>query len=262
MSATIRSRSNALLRRVGAVQAGKDAGVLVLEGERLIEDALRAGLALEVVLVAEPLVEHAARWSERAPVRPVEAGLLERVSRLETPPGMIALCPCPDPPALEALEAGPRALVLVVAGVSDPGNLGAMARSAEAAGADALIVTQCSASPWGSKALRGSMGSLLRLPCLHGAAAAEVATLLSARGFRQVRAATRGGVDLQAMDWNGPVALWIGSETGALPEGTRAFEGVTIATATGVESLNVTVAASLLLFATGRVAAGKAGDDG
>jgi hypothetical protein len=52
MSATIRSRSNALLRRVGAVQAGKDAGVLVLEGERLIEDALRAGLALEVVLGA------------------------------------------------------------------------------------------------------------------------------------------------------------------------------------------------------------------
>ncbi|MDP6538957.1 MAG: RNA methyltransferase [Planctomycetota bacterium] len=262
MSATIRSRSNALLRRVGAVIAGKDADSLVLEGERLVEDALRAGLALEAVLVAEPLAVLVERWSGQATVRLVDERLLARTSTLETPPGVIAVCPRPSPANLVELPAGPRSLVLVAAGIGDPGNLGALARSAEAAGADALVVTRNSASPWSTKALRGSMGSLLRLPCCHGVDPNEAAASFAARGFRGVRAATRGGAPPERMDWSGPLALWIGSETGALPAPARSLEAVTIPCALGVESLNVTVAASLLLFAAGRVTSeAVSGDD-
>ena len=75
---------------------------------------------------------------------------------------------------------------------------------------------------------------------------------LREHGFRQVRAATRGGAAPSEFDWSGRIALWVGSETGALPEDCAPFEQVTIPMKGAVESLNVTVAASLLLFAAGR----------
>jgi 23S rRNA (guanosine2251-2'-O)-methyltransferase len=82
--------------------------------------------------------------------------------------------------------------------------------------------------------------------------AEEVADACEALGIRQITAATRGGRDLRRLDWSGPLALWIGSETGRLPAVCERFEGVSIPMAGSVESLNVTVAASLLLFAAGR----------
>jgi TrmH family RNA methyltransferase len=166
------------------------------------------------------------------------------------------------PPAVDLakIPLDERALLLVVAGVADPGNLGALARSAEAFGARALLVARGGASPWNEKALRGSMGSLLRLPVGHGTDAEAIARALAARKVRQVSAATRGGEPLESFDWRGPIALWMGSETGALPASARAFERVTIPMAGEVESLNVAVAAALLLHASGRV--GPRGRDG
>ncbi|MBK7878469.1 MAG: RNA methyltransferase [Planctomycetes bacterium] len=262
---TIRSRENALLKRVGAALAGKEPGTLVLEGDRLVDDALAAGLALEVVLVSDARPERAAEL-ERAhlgagkarpgagmELRLVDADLLARASRLKTPPGILALCAVP--PAIEAarIELATSTLLLVAAGVADPGNLGALARSAEAFGADALFVARGGASPWNEKALRGSMGSLLRLPVGANADAAELARALAARGVRQVCAATRGGADPKRFDWTGPIALWVSGETGGIPEAAARFERLTIPMKRGVESLNVTVAASLLLHAAGRI---------
>lgn len=151
---------------------------------------------------------------------------------------------------MEELDAGPTSLVAVAAGIGDPGNLGALARAAEAAGASALVVTGSGCSPWNEKALRGSMGSLLRLPV--AVVREGVVDALARLSFRQVRAATRGGVSLDAFNWSGPVALWLSSETGALPPEAETFEGVSIPMARGVESLNVAAAAAVLLFAAGR----------
>ena len=247
------SRSNPLLKRVGAVHAGREPGTIVLEGDRLIDDALRAGHRVEVVLVDEDRAERTAELERaRVPVQPVEAGLLQRVSALKTSPGILALCPAPAPVAVDALELSARTLLLVVAGVADPGNLGALARAAEAFGAEALVVARGGASPWNEKALRGSMGSLLRLPVAADLDAETIASSLARRGVRQVAAATRAGADPRRFDWKGPIALWVGAETGALPEVARGFETVTIPTTGDVESLNVTVAAALLLFTSGR----------
>jgi RNA methyltransferase, TrmH family len=250
---SIRSAANPALKKVGAVLAGKEPGLLVLEGERLLEDARRAGVRFESVFVSE---EREALASElealELPVRRVAAELLKRTGSLKSSPGVLALCQVPQAPARESLRAGPEALVLVVVGMQDPGNLGALARSAEAAGADALVIAGPTVSPWNEKALRGSMGSLLRLPVHTFASAEEVVRELAQRGFRQVCAATRGGTDLAHFDGRGPIALWIGGETGALPEAAQRCERVTIPMAGRVESLNVTVAASLLLFACGR----------
>ena len=254
----IRSRANPELKRLGAVRAGKLAGdlarLVVLEGERLVRDALASGLEFERVFIAEGRTELATEFEALGlSLRRVEDGLLGRISALSSSPGILALVRAPEPEAGAGLAADPDALVLVVAGVSDPGNLGAIARSAEAAGARAICVVSGGASPFNEKALRGSMGSLLRLPVHRFESARAVFEALG--GHRHVRAATRGGDPWRRFDWSGPVALWVSSETGEPVDGVadEDFEPVTIPMAAGPESLNVTVAASLLLFAAGRV---------
>ena len=251
----IRSRANSLVKRVGAVLAGKEPGTIVLEGERLIDDALRAGHTLEFVLLSQARAALASSFQKRGcVVWIVETALFERLGALKTSPGILALAPAPRECALDKLELDTRTLLLVAAGIADPGNLGALARSAEAFGASALLVTRGSASPWSDKALRGSMGSLLRLAVCSNLDSDDLARVLTERKVRSVCAATRGGVDPKSFDWRGPLALWIGAETGAMPLATDTFEQITIPIAKGVESLNVTVAASLLLYASGRSA--------
>ncbi|MCP3920902.1 MAG: RNA methyltransferase [bacterium] len=251
----IRSRSNPALKRVGAALAGKEAGVIVLEGERLVRDAIATGHLLELVLVAESkgaLAEELEASGRAGDLRRLDGALLAKVSGQKTPPGVVALAREPEGLQLEELELDAGTLLLVIAGVADPGNAGALARSAEAAGARAVVFVRGGASPWNAKALRGSMGSLLRLPIVRVESAAAAADALAARDVRQVAAATRGGTALADFDWSGPIALWVGAETGAALEVCARFEPVTIPMRGAVESLNVTVAASLLLYAAGR----------
>jgi TrmH family RNA methyltransferase len=261
---TIRSRENPLLKRLGAVLAGKEPGTLALEGDRLVDDALAAGLVLDLVLVSDAREERARELEARTQVRRVDERLLARASRLTTPPGIVALCAAPARVHVRELALDRTSLLLVVAGVSDPGNLGALARSAEAFGAQALLVARGGAQPWNDKALRGSMGSLLRLPVASDLDPAELVRELDERGVRQAVAATRGGADPARFDWTGPVALWVGAETGERPDALDALERrgalaqLTIPMRPGVESLNVAVATSLLLYCAGR-AHGAAG---
>ncbi|MCA8981803.1 MAG: RNA methyltransferase [Planctomycetes bacterium] len=253
----IESRTNPLLKRVGAVAAGQDRERILLEGERLVGDALAAGWKLELLLVDAARESDLERFvgdvDER---RLVASGLLDRVSALKTAPGVLALAPAPPSRRLADLEFAADALLLVVAGVADPGNFGALARSAEAAGASALCVLPGGVSPWNPKALRGSMGSLLRVPVCVFDSPRELADELDALGARSVRAETRGGTPWRAFDWSGRIALWVGAETGSTPDLARGFEGVSIPMAGAAESLNVTVATSLLLFAAGRAEGG------
>lgn len=253
----IRSSSNPLLKRVRAAATGRGEGELLLEGDRLVDEAHRAGLALSVVLVAEQRADRRFEL-ERAglAVRAVQDELLAAVSSLEHAPGCLALAPPPRARTPGELELGRDALVVVAAGIQDPGNLGALARTAEAAGASAVLVTPGGCRPWSPKALRGSMGSLLRLPVAEIGAGPEDVSALAALGFRHVCARTRGGRSFDAFDWSGRVALWLSAETGGFP-GPLArlaedFEGVSIPMRGATESLNVTAAAAVLLFAAGR----------
>src|SRR5688572_5061843 len=165
---TIRSSSHPLLKRVRAAAAGRAEGELLVEGDRLVDEALAAGFALAAVLVAEERVERVAELVRAGvAVRAVRAELLAGVSALDTSPGCLALVREPRTRTLEDLPAQADALLALAAGIQDPGNLGALARTAEAAGAVALGVTRGGCRPWNPKALRGSMGSLLRLPVLE-----------------------------------------------------------------------------------------------
>ncbi|MCY2959925.1 MAG: RNA methyltransferase [Planctomycetota bacterium] len=250
----VRSAQNPLVQRARAVLAGRDPSTIALQGDRLVDDALAAGVSVEVVLVAHDRLERVRELQRTSSVevRLVDADLLARVSSLATSPGILALAPTPISRDLATIEIAPDAVLLVVAGISDPGNLGALARAAEAFGATAIVVIPGGASPWNEKSLRGSMGSLLRLPVVTGSSAEAVATELERRSVHCVRAATRQGQDPRQYAVRGPVALWLSGETGDLPAIVAKFDGLTIPMSTGPESLNVTVAASILLYELGR----------
>ena len=256
----IRSRANPIFKTMGGILAGKNREVILLEGERLIEDAIRAQREVEAVYLSTERRELARRLEKLGPaVFLVEARLFRELSALKNSPGVVAICRMPENRSLETLAPKRHALVLVAHGISDPGNLGALARSAEAFGASALALTKGSTFPYSDKALRGSMGSLLRLPVSHGWDPGELLALLTKLGCRHATAATRNGEDPRSFDWSGPIALWLGAETGALPEFAGNFAGLTIPIDAKVESLNVTVAASLLLYESARARAAGTG---
>ena len=249
----IRSRTNWVWKRIAETVAGKDKTLILLEGERLVADAAAMRRMMGPVLVSTERKELARKYDKLDyEVKLVEPKLFRELSVLKNSPGIAALCKMPENRRLDTLKLGPRSLVLVAHGISDPGNLGALARSAEAFGASALVLTKGSTAPYSDKALRGSMGSLLRLPVAHGWDPAELVALLTGLGCRHACAATRKGKDPREFDWTGPIALWLGAETGALPAAAKQFEKLTIPIGEKVESLNVTVAASVLLYEASR----------
>jgi len=249
----LRSTQNPLLQRARAVISGKEQGLVVLQGDRLVDDAIAARVRVEIVFVAHDRIDRAEELAARnVEVRLVDAGLLARLGTLKTSPGILALADVPIERDLATISLGTSDVLLVVAGVADPGNLGALARAAEAFGAVALVVVAGGASPWNEKALRGSMGSLLRVPVVTNMSADAVSSTLAKRAVRSVRAATRGGADPRTYAAQGPLALWISGETGDLPAIAAHFDGLTIPMRAGPESLNVTVAASILLYELAR----------
>jgi len=247
----IRSRSNAGLKRLRAVLAGRERGLLVLEGEKLVRDVIDQGGPLESLFVCAERPELLESLGVAGTL--VESELLQQASGLKTSPGVMALAPVPRSLTFDQLDLDHDPLLLVVDGVADPGNLGALARSAEAAGARAMVIIAGGTSPWNSRAVRGSMGSVLRLPVVLADKAPEVGAQLHRLGFRQAMAATRGGATPGSYDWSGPLALWVGPETGARPNSGHDLDPITIPMASSVESLNLGVALSLLLFSAGRV---------
>jgi len=241
----IRSSSNALLKRFRAAAAGREEGAVLIEGERLLADAVRAGVEIEAVLV--PASREGGGRGLEPPARPVADELFLRLGSLKTPPAVLALAREPVQRAVAEL-AIEGALLCVACEVQDPGNLGALARTAEAAGADGLLVCGSGCRPFQPRALRGSMGSLLRLPVASASDPDELAAELAGRGLRQVIARTRGGIPAREFDWSGSIALWLSGETGRGAPREVELEGVTLELSGEVESLNVTAAAAVLLF--------------
>lgn len=168
--------------------------------------------------------------------------------------------------ASKARPAGPaRAaaapLVPVVAGVQDPGNVGAIIRAAAAFGASGIAVLEGSASPFGWKALRGAMGATFRLPIAAGAAIEDVLQAAQQRRIRLVAAVPRGGTPLHAMDFRQPTAIVLGAEGAGLPAAAMAAadDTITIPVLAPVESLNVAIAAALILYEASRQRASGSG---
>ena len=257
---TITSRQNPLVARFRTAARGDVGGVMLLDGAHLVADAVAAAITFQLAAVTpasrerddvRALVDSLERRGVE--VITVSTSVMEAVSPVKTPSGMVALAerPAVDP---ERLYAGSSPLVVSAVDVQDPGNLGAIVRVAEAAGATGFIAAGGSANPFGWKALRGSMGSALRLPILSEMAADEAADDAKRRGCRVIAAVPRDGRPLFDIDFTGPVAILIGGEgqglAAALAE--HADERVTIPMQAPVESLNAAVTAALIVYEASR----------
>jgi len=255
----VRSRQNPLYKRLRALtrHPGEE-GLCLLEGPRLVEEALVAGIGVEEA-VASPDAEsrEASRGAlsllgERGvPVRRFHRDLLASLSEVETTQGLLALARRPEFAEDRLFEGTP--LVVLALGIQNPGNLGGLLRTAEAAGASGAYLVEGCADPLSGKALRGSMGSALRLPHRRGLSAEDALERLESRGVAVLTADADGETRYDRADLRGPVALAFGAEGGGVPRAVRerARARLHIPTA-AVESLNVGVAAGLLLFEAAR----------
>lgn len=246
-------------------------GAFLLEGPVPVLEALRAGHALQEVFVdpdtpGAPEVLAAAAHA-RVPVIETSPSVMEAASATATPQGVLAVAEMP-PHHLEDLPDG-ATLVLVLAGVSDPGNAGTLLRSAVAAACDGVVFLEGSVDPFGPKTVRASAGAVLRTPVVRDAAWSGCRAALQARGLRTMGSAADARVPLDAADLRRPVALVVGNEAAGLgPELLEDLDEVVAIPMPGpVESLNAAVAGSILLFETARQrrrAAGRpvSSDDG
>lgn len=235
----IESPANPLVKTLRRLARKREPSFLI-EGSKLVSCALAEGLDLETVVVSDGFFEKRREWRELdRPLVVVDDALFASVSTVDSPEGILAVATRPRAKAPET-----RGIVAVAAGVQDPGNLGALARVAEASGSRALVVLKGSADPFSPKAVRGSAGSVLRLP-VH-----EADGLDALEGFRRIALSTVGGVDYRQMSYDPPAAIVLGSEGGGLaPEVETACEArVSIPMRGGVESLNVATAAAIVLF--------------
>jgi TrmH family RNA methyltransferase len=256
---TITSRENRWLKRFRLALRGAEAaddGAVGIEGARLVEDALRSGLDVPALLVSASAETHleALRPLLSATTRLLRTSdrLFAGVADTQTPQGIAALVR-PRASQFDDIVRG-LPLVVILAGVQDPGNVGTILRSAEAFGSTGAIATRGTANPLAPKALRASAGSALRLPVLAGLALPVALAQLRVAGLRLYAASLRGGVSPASVNLRAPSGFIVGNEGAGLPaEIERSADALLhIPIEPPVDSLNAAIAASILLYEAAR----------
>ena len=254
----ISSRQNPFVQQCRdlARHRGPRGGEVLLDGLHLVSDAVAAGVRVSAAAAPEAFWrsepgDTLARALEQAGAQLYAAspGVIEAASPVKAPTGIVAVGRWQPAELHRVFEAQP-ALVVCAVQVQDPGNVGAILRSADAAGATGAVVSAGSADPFGWKALRGSMGSAFRLPVSAGAAVEEVCREARARGVRIAATVPAAETGLHATDLTGPVMVLVGGEGAGLPPAVRdaADLSLSIPMRPPVESLNVAVAAALVVY--------------
>ncbi|MGW0562415.1 TrmH family RNA methyltransferase [Streptomyces sp. NPDC003016] len=239
----------------------------IAEGPQAVREAVEhrgdSGEATLIELFAT--VEAAGRYADivdaaraagaRVHLAPDE--VLAEVSQTVTPQGIVGVCRFLDSPFEEILAAKPR-LVAVLAHVRDPGNAGTVLRCADAAGADAVVLTDASVDLYNPKSVRASVGSLFHLPVAVGVPVEQAVSGLKSAGVRILAADGAGDDDLDgeldAGTMGGPSAWVFGNEAWGLPEETRALADAVVRVPIHgrAESLNLATAAAVCLYASAR----------
>jgi RNA methyltransferase, TrmH family len=258
----ITSRQNPLVARYRAAARGDADALLLLDGLHLVAEALDAGIRVREAVVAA-FADTEAGAPRHAELRALvarltgagidviaaSAAVMSAISPVRSASAIVALADRPEPHGA-GVYAGGTPLVVVAADVQDPGNLGAIVRVAEAGGATGVVAAGRSADPFGWKALRGSMGSALRVPLAVREDAGQALADARRHGCRIVATVPRGGRSLFDLDLTMPAAVFIGGEGPGLPAALvdAADDRVTIPMQPPVESLNAAVAAALIVY--------------
>lgn len=229
----------------------------IVEGAMGVGEALVTGAPVTSVMVdsAKDAYEELATLARRrkVPVIEISSQIMNAISGATTPPGILAICEYIDlePPLLLAR---PLELVVVLAGVRDPGNAGTIIRSASAVGADAIFLGDETVDVYNPKVIRATAGAVFRLPLARNVEVPWLLEELERRGFRRLAADPKGEVVYDQVDMRNKIALILGNEaSGVNPVVAEAVDArVAIPMKGGLDSLNVGMAAAVLLFEAAR----------
>jgi TrmH family RNA methyltransferase len=269
----VQSKQNARLKelRRALARPGRD-GLVAVEGPVLIEEALRSGLRIHCLFAtrdSEPLLGNlplaSKALSSDLEVLLFPRATLDSVLTTESPQSAAALIEPPDWTWAHLFRPhqANAALILILAGIQDPGNLGTIVRSAEAFGASGIVCLPGTVSPWNPKAVRASAGSIFRLPLL-AASEQECFEEIREAGVRILTTLMHSAHPAYATDLTVPCALIIGNEGNGVPANlaAKADDRITIPCPGAVESLNAALATSVLLYEAARQRATLAGSGG
>ncbi len=260
----IEGRHNALVKELRQAFAHSEPtaeGDCAIEGLRVVEEAIRSGLRFRAVFFKESAQNLAERLLPQIGAH-VDTLLLpdklfDDAAPSETPQGVAAFVRRKEfslANILERLQLGP---IVVLAGLQDPGNLGTILRSAEAFGSAGVILGEGTVSPFNSKVIRASAGSIFRLPVMIAKTAGgleEISARLRAQNIRLIATSSHKGTPLDQSNLTGAMAIFIGSEGAGLPRAVlaQADELLAIPHTPQVESLNAGVAGSIVLYESAR----------
>ncbi|GAA2526857.1 RNA methyltransferase [Pilimelia columellifera] len=235
------------------------AGRFLAEGPQAVREALAAGRARELFVTADALARQRelvnAADAAAVPVSSVADDVIEALAETVAPQGVVAVCDRVDVPFAQALGARPRLVVLLV-DIRDPGNAGTVLRTADAAGADAVIFVGDTVDPYNGKCVRASAGSLFHVPVAREHDPMTVVAALGRRGVRVLAASGYGDQDLTTLAAAGglvvPTAWAFGSEAHGLPAEVMSAAAATVRVPVygRAESLNLAAAAAVCLYAS------------
>jgi TrmH family RNA methyltransferase len=236
------------------------------EGPQAVAEAHRCGARVSDLFVTVPArSKHADLVAEIAdagiPVHVVSGEIMDELAQTVTPQGLLAVCDFIDVPLSDITMREPGAnteLVALLANVRDPGNAGTVLRTADAAGAHAVVFADASVDPYNGKCVRASAGSLFHLPVVAGARLADAVAMLRDAGLRIVAADSRAGRSLDDPEVQArlaePTAWMFGNEAWGLPPELVALadEPIAVPIYGRAESLNLAAAAAVCLYASAR----------
>ncbi len=253
---TITSSANSLLKEVRrSVAKGSPTadGFVVAESVHLLSEALRSGIDFKSVLAAEsarPMAAKLLRKRPDVPLHIIEERTFLTLASTENSQGVISLV---RPPKWELADLfRGRPLVIVLDGIQDPGNAGSIVRSAEAFGASGVVFVRGTVSAANPKTLRASAGSLFRLPCVQGVSRQQVSAETRTRKLALLAASSQAEESLSGVDLQAPTVIVVGSEAHGVSPELRTFAQPVRIPTSGVESLNASVAAAVILYEAAR----------
>ena len=233
------------------------------EGPQAVAEAFHCGARVTELFVTVPARSRhhdlvTAMAAAGIPVHVVSGEVMDELAQTVTPQGLLAVCDFVDVPLAEVTARGKPRLLALLANVRDPGNAGTVLRTADAAGADAVVFADASVDPYNGKCVRASAGSLFHLPVVAGTSLEDTVVTLRETGLRIVAADGRAGRPLDDPEVQarlaGPTAWMFGNEAWGLPPELvgLADEPVAVPIYGRAESLNLAAAAAVCLYASAR----------